>query len=286
MTNQLTIKSEADLKSVLANQYQKQIVNYFGNDKEALKFLSSVVASVQRNPELLNCTPHSLINSFIIMAQLRLMPSSVSGEAYVLPYKNKNGTEAQFQLGYQGLVTLFYRAGIKSIVADIVYDKDSFTYTNGEITHSPDVFSDDRGNAKGAYVIIELNTGGKVSKVMSRKEILQIGEQFSKSFKTDFSPWKEKNDPQLWMWKKTVLKQTAKLVPKNEIINQAIAEDNRDSVIADRLDPAMESTKDLTMGNLLHQHAEEEKNNQNNKGEDQPKPAAESDQGQGQTTIG
>src|SRR3990167_10425720 len=128
---QIIIKNETDLKKILVGEYQKQIQNYFGDEKKALEFLSSAVATVQRTPKLLYCTPASLINSLMLMASLKLMPSGVSGEAYVLPYKNKGIDEAQFQLGYQGLVTLFYRAGVRSIVAEIVREKDKFTYKNG-----------------------------------------------------------------------------------------------------------------------------------------------------------
>lgn len=263
MSNKLApFRSEADLKAVLATEYKKQIVNYFGDEKKALAFLSAVVAATQRLPKLLECTPVSVINSFMIMAQLGLMPSGVSGEAYVIPYENNKKVgntwqkvlEAQFQLGYQGLVTLFYRAGAKEIIAEIVYEKDQFSYKNGVIDHNPDVFGADRGPAIGAYVIVKLSTGGVVSKAMSKKEIMEIAQKFSKSFqaeKKDKSPWMEANDPQLWMWRKTVLKQTAKLVPKNESLVKAIAEDNKDSIIADRLEPAKEASKDLTMGSLL-----------------------------------
>lgn len=230
----IQIKSVEDLKGVLAKQYQKAITNFFGDEKLALEFLSNVVTSVQRLPKLMECTPDTLLNSFMTMASLKLMPSGVSGEAFVLPYKNKGIMEAQFQLGYQGLVTLFYRAGVRSIAAEIVYRNDPFSYENGEVRHMPDVFSDTRGEAIGAYVILELPMGGKVAKVMSKKEILDIAQKFSKSYGSDFSPWNEKSDPQLWMWKKTVLKQAAKLAPKNPELNRAIAEDNKDSTISDR----------------------------------------------------
>ena len=245
-TPQEVAKQVKGLRMVLANQYQKQIENYFGDPRKALKFLSSVISAVQRTPALLDCEPTSVINSFMVMAQLELMPSDVSGEAYVLPYKNV----AQFQLGYQGLVTLFYRAGVRSIVAEIVYKNDSFKYVNGVIEHSPDIFSDDRGQAIGAYVIVETQQGGKISKVMNRKQIMEIGKKFSKSFKSDFTPWKENNDPELWMWKKTVLKQVAKLVPKNETIFKAIAEDNKESNISERMEKAQEESAGLKMGAL------------------------------------
>jgi len=219
--NQL-INSPGDLKKKLAANYQKQIKNYFGDEKRAMKFLSSVVSSVQRNPKLLDCDSASLLNSFVRMAELELMPSDVSGEAYVVPYKG----EAQFQLGYKGIVTLLYRAGIKEIKAEIVHEKDDFSYENGDIYHSPDVFGSDRGDAIGAYVIITLDTGGKVNKVMTKEEILEIAKEFSKSYGSKYSAWS--NDPQKWMWKKTVLKQAAKLVPKSDKVVEAISDDNEE----------------------------------------------------------
>ena len=247
-----------NLRTVLATQYQRQIENYFGDPKLALKFLSSVMAAVQRTPELLNCEPASVINSFMTMAQMQFMPSGVSGEAYVLPYKGV----AQFQIGYQGLVTLFYRAGAKSITAEIVYSKDKFDLTNGVITHTPDVFAADRGEAIGAYVIVELQAGGKVSKVMKAQDILDMGKKFSKSFASQYTPWKEANDPELWMWKKTVLKQVAKLVPKNETIFKAVEEDNKDSKLAERLEHAKMEGEGLKMGNLIKHNTNENSENE------------------------
>ena len=241
------VGSVNSLKAMLDEDFKRSVLNYFEGDKTKLaKFLSSVVSAVQRTPELLNCEAKSVINSFMTMAHLEFMPSDISGEAYVLPYKGK----AQFQLGYQGLVTLFYRAGAKSIVAEIVKKNDKFSYLNGVIEHNSNIFSD-RGESIGAYVIIELQMGGKISKVMSEKEIMNIGENFSKSFKSDYSPWNKKNDPELWMWKKSVLKQAAKLVPKNETIFKAIAEDNKESNISERMEKAKEESHSLTMGSMI-----------------------------------
>jgi recombination protein RecT len=140
---EIEIKTEGDLKVVLYQNYMAQIKNFLGNEERAMKFLSSVMADVQRNPALLECTPISVINSYMTMAQLGFMPSGVSGEAYVLPYKKNrkiviNGkeswsteTQAQFQMGYQGLVTLFYQAGVEKITSDIVRKNDKTKFVNG-----------------------------------------------------------------------------------------------------------------------------------------------------------
>lgn len=291
-----TISTPDELRQLLAKQYLKTIQNFFGEQKRALRFMSAVMAAVQRNPKLLECTTESIVNSFLMMAQLEFMPSDVSGEAYVLPYMNSklvNGKwtkihEAQFQLGYQGLVTLFYRAGIREIQAEIVYEGDKFSVRNGEITHEPDPFSDDRGKPRGAYAIVHLSSGGKVSKTMSAKEILEHGKRFSRSFRSDESPWHQTNDPQLWMWRKTVLRQLAKLVPKEaagflakEAIIKALDADNGDSVLGEeRLNLALKAGEKLKMKNLtpssnslIHDKSDDgsnkaEKEGQNNQGAD------------------
>ena len=245
---QIVLRNETDLKVFLATNYMNQIKNFFGDEKQAMKFLSSVMASVQKLPKLLDCQPMTIVNSFMTMAQLGLMPSDVSGEAYVLPY----GDKAQFQLGYQGLITLFYRAGGSGIRTNIVREKDEITMINGKIQHKVNMFQSnaDRGQAIGAYAIADVN-GQEISKYMHKTDILDMGKKFSKSFNTDFSPWKEKNDPEGWMWQKTVLKQLMKLLPKNETINRAISLDNEDSIIADRLEAAKTDSEPLKMGNIL-----------------------------------
>ena len=244
------IKTVANFKEVLVKNYKAQLEAQLKDPETAKAFMANAIAIIQQNPKLLNCTPHTVFNGLMIMASLKLMPSAISGEAYLIPYKNKGVDEAQFQLGYQGLVTLFYRAGVRSIASEIVYKKDKFSFINGVVEHSPDIFAEDRGDAIGAYVAVELQAGGRIYKAMSAKEILAIGQKFSKSFSSEYSPWNVKNDPQRWQWKKTVLKQAAKLIPKNETIYKAVEADNADSIISDRIKIARTESAGLSMGNF------------------------------------
>lgn len=251
------IRDQKDLKQILAVQYMKQIENFFGDKKKSLQFLSGVMADVQRTPKLLECSPASLINSYLTMAQLGLMPSGVSGEAYVLPYNdNRRGMIAQFQLGYQGLVTLLYRAGSREIIADLVRENDKFALSRGKITHEvdPRKTKKDRGKVIGAYAIITTGSGGSIEQYMAIDDVYAHAKKFSKSYGSKFTPWNEENDPEGWMPRKTVLKQAAKLAPKNETVYKAIAEDNKDSVIADRLEAASSESESLKLGNLALQN--------------------------------
>lgn len=288
----IKFESVQDIKAVLAGTYQKQIENFMGDQKKALKFLSAVVSDVQRNPKIIECTPVSVINSYMTMAQLGLEPSGVSGEAYVIPYDNskKEGDrwvkvkEAQFQLGYQGLVTLFYRAGVSKIISDIVRENDEYALIDGELTHKIDLTKSmaERGNPIGAYVKITYR-GSVMSKFMNAKDILDHGKRFSKSYDEGgkYSPWNPSNDPELWMWKKTVLKQASKLIPKNETIARAIAVDNEDSRISDAIKMRDEG-HGLSMGNFLKapndQHDETENSEEGRSQKDEASANAEGTQ--------
>lgn len=280
-------ETEVGLASYLNEKYINQIKNFFSDEKKALKFLSSVRADVQRNPKLLECTPESIVNSYMTMAQLGFMPSTISGEGYVLPYNNskKSGNtwvsvmEAQFQIGYQGFVTLFYTAGVEKIMGEIIRKNDKFSYINGELNHEIDLFksNEERGEAIGAYIKVVFR-GQTMVRFMNAKDILAHGARFSKSYDVSgkYSPWNPENDPELNMWKKTVLKQMAKYLPKNEIINQAIAIDNNDSILADRLESAKEESHDLKMGNLLKSPNENKKEEHDEENQDQAGESTES----------
>lgn len=193
--------------------------------------------SIQKTPTLLECSKETLMNAFITCAQYNMFPSSAGGECYVLPYRNKGRMEAQFQLGYQGILTLLYRSGIQSVISEIVYSEDKFSYVNGKIEHEIDIFKsqEQRGEPVGVYVIVTLN-GQEIAKAMNKEDVLKF-KQYSKSCGEKafpYSPWNPKNDPELSMWKKTCIKQIAKLLPKNEDLNEAIEKDNKDSNIGSK----------------------------------------------------
>lgn len=259
----LAFENVNDLKKILATNYMPALKNYLGNEKNALRFLSAVVADVQRNPKLLECTPDSLLNSYMVMAGVGFMPSAVSGEAYILPYKKntkvgntwQSETHAQFQMGYKGLVTLFYTAGVTKVNGGIVRKNDKVSYINNVLTHEVDITKtkEERGEPIGAYVTVTFR-GEESTKYMNGKDILAHAAKFSKSYDATGknSPWNPENDPELTMWLKTVLIQHSKLLPKNENINKAISADYVDSKMHDRIEGAKKTSKALTMGNLLN----------------------------------
>lgn len=216
-------------KADLMKDYYKTVANYFmGNKEKAQKFMSALVNAVQKTPALLECDRASLFAAAMNIAELELYPSNISGEAYLIPYNGK----ATFQLGYQGIITLLYRAGTESIRSNIIYENDVFDYEEGleaRLVHKPDVFGE-RGEAKGAYAVAVVN-GEKMFKVMGKDAILKFKE-FSQSKKSEYSPWNSDKDPELHMWRKTVIKQLSKNLPKNDSVQKGLALDNQDSIVS------------------------------------------------------
>lgn len=213
------------LKVDMAKDYLVQVQNFYGGNKEeALRFMSAAIEYVRRVPKLLETDKLSLMNAFVQVAQFRFMPSGVSGEAYIIPY----GTEAKFQLGYQGIVTLLYRTGkIVGITSNIIYQNDKFEYEEGlhaKLVHKPAMFGTKKGEPIGVYTVAEMQGGAKTFKVMDKDAIMGI-KNLSKAKGSKESPWNSDKDPEMWMWKKTCLIQHAKLLPKTQELQKAIEAD-------------------------------------------------------------
>lgn len=78
------------------------------------------LTATMRNPDLLNCTPESLLNSLLVCSQAGLEPDGRL--AHLIPY----GNVCQVIFDYKGLVTLMRRSGAETVYADKVCEYDDF----------------------------------------------------------------------------------------------------------------------------------------------------------------
>ena len=187
------------------------------------RLIRVALTAMQRNPMLLECTQASLLGSIFECAQLGLLPDGVLGHAYVIPYRNrKAGTvEAQFQIGYRGLIDLACRGGqVRWITGHVVYENDEFVFEFGadpKLMHKPT--EGDRGEVKGAYAVAYFREGGSAWDYMNRGEIEAIRRS---SRAGDDGPWVTHWEP---MAVKTVIRRLAKYLPLNTECIRAIALD-------------------------------------------------------------
>ena len=188
------------------------------------RFTRMVLTAMSTNPQLQQCTPNSFLGAMMQAAQLGVEPNTPLGQAYLIPYRNHGTMEAQFQLGYKGLIDLAYRSGeITDISAHEVYENDTFEYELGltpKLKHIPALTN--RGNVILYYAVYHTKNGGYGFEVMSAEDIQNHRNKFSKAAGKGFSPWSSNFDE---MAKKTVIKKLLKYAPIKTEFVRAIAQD-------------------------------------------------------------
>ena len=210
---------------------QAYIKSMEGEIKKALpsvitpeRFTRMVLSAISTNPKLGSCTPSSFLGAMMSAAQLGLEPNTPLGQAYILPYQNKGNLEAQFQLGYKGLIDLAYRSGEVEIVqAQIVYENDTFECEYGlepKLTHIP--ADSDRGNAIKVYAMFKTKSGGYGFEVMSMDDVRTHAKKYSQAYGSSFSPWATNFEE---MAKKTVLKKCLKYAPLKSDFVRGVVQD-------------------------------------------------------------
>lgn len=189
------------------------------------------LGAATRNPQLLECTPASLVRAIMQGAELGLEPGSALNHAYLVPFKNTKTNpacwEAQLIVSAQGMAELAYRSGLVSFISvEVVYDGDLFEYEQGldpKLRHVPSDMTVDPEKITHAYMVVGLKDGSKVFRVMGRKALDRIKARSNAVKNGRFSPW---DSDAAEMYRKTVAKNGFKYVPKSIEMARAIALDN------------------------------------------------------------
>lgn len=181
------------------------------------------LTEVRRIPMLAEATDASFGGALMTAVQLGLEPG-VAGECWILPFRNKNTNrvDAQFVIGYQGMVKLFWQSPIaKMLDAHEVYPEDDFDYEYGLepfLKHKP------KPRAAGSvphsfYAVARTTLGGSAFVVLTRDDVELIRRR---SRAKDNGPW---STDYVAMAKKTAVRQLFKFMPKSTVLGLAIAHD-------------------------------------------------------------
>lgn len=203
---------------------------------EGIKFdviKSSVESEFIKNPELLLCSPRSIIAAIKTVVNVGLIPNSNTGQCYFVPFKSskKNNYELNVILGYRGLVELMYRSGfVKDLKVRAVFKGDDFSYEFGlreDLKHMP------CGNTKKedlthVYCIINLVSGGQLFDVMTLDELLKVRDE-SANYK--YAKKNKHETKTIWhihfveMSKKSILRRISKIAPLSVEVRNIIGID-------------------------------------------------------------
>jgi len=239
MSNQMPNKLQTIKQSLMAkgtiSLFKDNLPNAIGKeaDKMAERFAKMVYTTICQNPTLQKCSVPSICKAASISASLDL-DIDTRGLAYLVPYKDKNrGLEAQFQIGYLGLIELAYRSGkVKAISAHCVYesekDKVEIKRIDGQFTvKHPFSYEKPTGKMIAVYATAEVDGVDSQTVVLRADEI----ERFRQLSKAPDSPaWKYHYEA---MAKKTAIRQLAKFLPKSilEDFARGAAIDERETFI-------------------------------------------------------
>ncbi|WP_373827196.1 recombinase RecT [Bacteroides heparinolyticus] len=198
----------------------------------AERFTRMALTAVSTNPTLSECSQNSFLGALMTAAQLGLEPNTPLGQAYIIPYRNKGRLEAQFQIGYKGLLDLAHRSGeFSTIYAHTVYENDEFEYElglNQTLRHKP--ANGERGAATHYYAVYHLVNGGYGFEVMTKADAIMHQQRYSKAGSV-YSPWATNFDE---MAKKTVIKKLLKYAPiKTDFARQITSDESVKTEICD-----------------------------------------------------
>lgn len=245
-----TIQNKVSATNPERKTMQSYIKSMEGEIKKALpsvimpeRFTRMVLSAISVNPKLAQCTPASFLGAMMSAAQLGLEPNTPLGQAYILPYSNKGTLEAQFQIGYKGMIDLAYRSGeVELVQAHIVYENDEFEAEYGldpKLKHKP--ASENRGQPIKVYALFKTKNGGYGFEVMSIDDVRKHAEKYSKAYSSSFSPWKTNFEE---MAKKTCLKKVLKYAPLKSDFVKAVVQD---ATIKTEISDDMYSVNDNTI---------------------------------------
>lgn len=207
----------------LLEKSRDQIMMALPKHMEVDKLIRVVMTNIQQNPKLLECTPISLVGAVMQSAQLGLSLDPILGHAYLVPRRNnkKGATEANFQVGYKGLIELMMRSGkVEAVTAHIAYSNEEVTLEFGvdeKLLHTPKPPSE-RGEMVGVYAVAFLPNGRTKFEWLWKEDVDKI----KKFVQASYGPWVDHEDE---MIRKTAVRRLAKFSPLSIELTKAVAID-------------------------------------------------------------
>lgn len=212
------------------------------------------LSAINTTPKLAECSPATILSCVMKCSALGLEPSAVDGlgRAYILPYRSKQGMQAQLILGYKGMIALARRSGqIKDISARAVYEGDEFDYSFGldeHLSHKP-AARDHKDGEKPThvYMVAHFKDGGHYMDVMTFQEVEAIRKR---SKAANNGPWVTDYEA---MAKKTVIRRAFPYLPVSVEAQSAAASDETSGGYVDQLsfDPIMPADEESARKDVL-----------------------------------
>jgi recombination protein RecT len=227
----------------MAGELQRAVPKHLTGERIARIALTSL----RTTRHLDECTVDSFAGALMSCAQLGLEPGGAAGEAYLIPFFNRElgRYEVQLVIGYQGMVKLFWQSPVaRHLDAQVVYENDHFEYAYGldpVLVHRPALA--DRGRPVAYYAVASMTNGGSAFVVLSPSDVERIRQRAKAK---NGGPWRTDYDA---MAKKTCIRQLFKMLPKSAELARAVAHD--ETVRTDRSPEAIDAAPAWIPGEVV-----------------------------------
>ena len=190
---------------------------YIGSDKKLTELAVNQSAKIAQ-----------IVYNFIVLG-LDMM----NKECYIIPFKDELVVIKDYK-GERKLAKKYSIDPIREIYSRVVYEKDEFYFDDlDHFKHKFNPFNLDRGNKIGAFCTIVFENGVIQTEFVNLEEIQKV-KDFSKSSKSDFSPWRNWEES---MFQKTAIRKALKTLSLdfgNTMIQNAYSQTDNDVDFAPR----------------------------------------------------
>lgn len=264
----VTQQAQNRMKDLLNGELRGLFKNTL-NDK-AGSFMASLI-DLYADPQgsLKGCDANDVAMEALKAATLNLPINKNLGYAYIVPYKNK----PTLTIGYKGLIQLAMRSGqYVNLNAGTIYEgmKLENNYLTGTFNIGGEPISD---NVLGYFAYFKLVNGFEKALYMSKEEMEAYMEEYSPSYKSSYSPWKNEFDK---MGQKTVMRQLLSKygilsTEMQQVINDDVDREVQESIILEANQEPIDfpSNVDLETGEILDGVEYEVQEDNNIKGQTQ-----------------
>lgn len=186
-------------------------VNNIVGGKDGQRFITAIVSAVSNNTALSECSQSSILSAALLGESLKLSPSPQLGQYYMVPFNNKGGKVAQFQLGYKGYIQLAIRSGqYKKLNVLAIKEGELIRYDplneEIEVRLIDDELSREQAKTIGYYAMFEYTNGFRKTMYWSKEKMEAHALKYSKGYqaKKGYTFWEKDFDAMAY---KTMLRQ-------------------------------------------------------------------------------
>jgi len=231
-----TTNNQQPIEKISSYMYQEQVIKRFSDmlgEKQAQRFVASVLTAVMADPKLQACTAQSIYLAAVRSATLGLSVDPAYGQAYLVAY----GNVCTFMPGYKGFRDKASENGIGCNVIEVYSnEKVEVNIMTGEVRingghgfwRNIEQPVGSNGYEVTGYLaswwdVKNPKSGEKHFLYMTVAEIEEYAQTYAPAYKFKDSPWNKNRLSRVEMFKKTVLKRLLrKTAPLNPVVSRLL----------------------------------------------------------------